>query len=174
MVILGVLTLTLLGCKNDDDPDPRQAFDATFETDDFDVLFSASTSPGDSLFTLTTNPEIEFDIDNDLKDDEMEMGLKEFVKEVMDQTIGSLASATFSVSFDEQPVVEISGGEFNLDDFEFETLVKTTSDAEIYSCDISGEGELVGDEITFDFVLKLYITPTAYYQFEGTVVAQKN
>lgn len=168
-----------LACSSDDDspaPDPRTDFVGTFELEDFDIrllIKNSGTVTLDSIVSVTSNPEIEFRMDEGLDEDELKADFSELTESLwlrFFEISNSMVSATINES--ENCIAEISDKKFNLDAFYNEVVVSDGVNSKTYLFKFGSEGEMEKDGLSLDFNF-LYKEENASLEVTGTVIGEK-
>ena len=171
-LLLVVLTVSVFGCKDDEDPDPRQAFVGEYEMDDLEIRVFTSDGT-DSTFDISNNSEIEFEMKADLDPDELEVDPEELLEDIIKESLKAfLPSIAVSVGLDEEAIVEISGNEFELDSYEFDITLSNGGTSETLPCEIDATGELDGNLITMEFQIVIFVEAETI-TFEGEIEGER-
>lgn len=172
-----LFALSFAGCKDNEDPDPRQAFIGAYEMDDFDITVVSASVGVDTTFSLPHESEIEFETDDELDTDELKVELEDFLENVILEGLSVFASpgttVAVSVDIDDTAIAEISGNEFELDDLSFTITVTSGGTPSVFNCEIKGQGELESDELTHEFEITI-LGDAGNVIFEGTITGERN
>lgn len=166
-----LLVVIFMGCKDDEAPDPRAGFVGSYEMDDLDVNLK-TTNGTDTTYSISNNSEIEFEIEAGLDPDELKMEVEELLEDLMSSALQALIPVIAKVDLDDDAIVEISNNEFELDGYEFDVILSNGSSSTTYPCEINGEGEIDGEEITFEFEIEIFAMGDVV-SISGTIQGEK-
>lgn len=168
-LLIVLMLLTFFGCS-DDEPDPRAALVGTYEMEDFDVSFT-STDDIDTVITVSTNPDIEFERETELHSNELKLDIEDFIDDSMQKTIGVMFDGTvISPDFDNDFIVEVTGNEFVINETNFVTNIQEGDTYELITV-FDGEGSLDEEELTLDFTFTIYLGESNF-TFSGTATGE--
>lgn len=170
-----LLILVFFGCS-DDEPDPRAAFEGSFEMEDFDVTTISSDGDLDTVMTVSTNPEIEFERDEDLDNDELQVDTEELIEDLIRETLGKViidSETILSFDFDEDFVTEINADEFEIDDTDFTLIASGNGSTTELRSEFEGEGKLEGEELSLEYDI-IVIGEVGSITFSGTATAVRD
>ena len=168
-----LLTVSFFGCKDNEDPDPRQAYLNTYKMDDFEVhLFTNDGT--DSTFVVSNNSEIDFEKDDDLDADELKIELEEFLEDAITESLRAYIPGVLTYAdFDDDLIVDVSGNEFDLDNSEFQLTISNSGSTDIFPSDVEGSGEISGEDIEFEFEIVIHVGVSTI-TMEGTIEGEKD
>lgn len=179
-MLLSMAIFLTLSCSSDDDspaPDPKAKFVGTFEMDDFDMQFKIINSGVvvlDSIVALTSHPEIEFEIEDDLNEDELKTKIDEFLQTLWKRffTAVELSTLTVDVETDEEVIAEISGDDYAMDEFTSELTLSNGGISEHFLFDSNMKGERDGEDFTLEFEVGGTVF-NSVVQISGTAMGEK-
>ncbi len=179
-MLLSVILLLALACSSDDSspaPDPRADFVGTFEMENFEMRFiiiNSGTLSADSIVMVTDKPEIEFEIEDDLNEEELKADFEEFLETLWDRLFVAAQSPglTMEVESEEEVIASISEDECTVDKFISELTISNATDSEKFSFESIIEGEMEKEEFTMEFQIEGIIF-NSEVQLSGTAIGEK-
>ncbi|UII19858.1 hypothetical protein [Fulvivirga ligni] len=148
-----LLAACMFSCKDDDDPDPRSAYEGTYEIDDW--TFSITNGTDERSGEPTLDLPIELMINADMANDELDfVNKQEFFDQLMQFVIFVLYLEEYEIHvfFDEEMVVEVDGDSFEIDATKIRVVVEEPGSplVKVFDSEIEMEGTINGSSIEFE------------------------
>ena len=152
--------------------DARLNYEGDYESEDYDMLVVSSSggTSSDTTLALSHSSDVEIELVSG-SDDEIEMDLEEFLQDGLTEVLSILGGSTgATLNVLDDPIAEVDGNEFELDDTDIEIIDGTDT----LPGEVTGEGTLESDG-TIIFTFEFFVQGSgSTLTFSGEVELERN
>ncbi|UII21706.1 hypothetical protein [Fulvivirga ligni] len=179
LFVLFVLMLSLNACDDEETPDARLALTGTYDMEDAEVRFTRTNPIMDTTVYLDFNSEIEFEIDDELDSDELQVDLNDFIEKLLKEVLRIFNDQVLvEVDIDgDDTVAKGEDGKYSIEEFEFDmpfSIIGGSESTVVVKIDIDGEMDGDEHEIEFDIAAGAFTANDSPIRLRGTAMGKRH